>query len=68
MNNNVTVETIYAVLVTDRMDGLYLFLLKEDAHRFHKAVLANGGDADMTEEPINHTVTTTELVEQENDS
>jgi hypothetical protein len=56
------------VLVTDRMDGLYLFRQQGDAHRFMYAVLTAGGHAEMSEEPINHASTTDELIAQEMDS
>jgi hypothetical protein len=65
MPEHTTTETVYAVLVTDRMDGLYLFRNKDDAHRFHKAVLDAGSHADMTEEPISHGNVVDELIAQE---
>lgn len=57
----------YAVLVTDRMDGLYLFSKPGDADRFLQAVIETGGHGQMTEEPISDTSGADELIAQELD-
>lgn len=62
---NRTVETVWAVTVENRVDGLYLFRQMHDAERFALAVESAGGKAAVTEEPINHSPATVELIEQE---
>jgi hypothetical protein len=50
---NTTCITVWSVKVTDRMDGLYLFVNEAHAEMFRTEVEAQGGEAFVTEEPLN---------------
>lgn len=60
---NTTSVHVYAVKVADRMDGLYLFSNESYAEAFRTVVEECGGEAYVTEEPIN--LSATDLIEAE---
>ena len=49
-----TIVSVYSVRVEGRMDGLYLFVNEADAEAFRTEVEAQGGEAYVNEEPVNH--------------